>query len=444
MAKVEITLTANYVKSWGTWEGIRELVQNARDGETEHGAAMSIKHTDAGNLVIKNRGVTLPREALLIGFTTKENNERMIGQFGEGLKLGILALCRKGFKIRINNGPEIWKPSIERSEKYDAEVLCFDITKSKAREISEDLVVTVEGVPHEYWESIRTRFLFLNPEVKVIDCGYHGSLIIDDKMRGMLFVKGIFVEQTEAQHGYDFQNVSTDRDRRMINAWDKKYNMSRILAAATEKKHILQSAISDRIWNLLEKGSEEVGLMDSAVLYNTDLQDVLVQKFYDKYGRDSFPVADMDESRQLEALGKQGVVVPDMLRNVLSRKMGGFHDQMLALSKEEVKSYSWHDLTEQEKKNILLVQQLLVDTDEREVSANVVDFNDPNCFGQCKDGKVYIARSILLDLPGFLHVYVHEWAHIGGAGDVDISHARMVGHKLAEIAVNLLNVKEAV
>ncbi len=434
MAKVEITLTANYVASWGRWEGIRELVQNAKDGETEHGAKMDVKLTEAGNLVIKNRGVTLPREALLIGFTTKEDNDKAIGQFGEGLKLGILALCRAGYKIRIHNGEEIWKPEIARSEKYDAEVLCFDITKSKAKDIKEDLTVIVEDVG-EYWHEIKSRFLFLNPEVEVIQAShYHGELILADHMKGMIYVKGIFVEQDDLQHGYNLFNVNTDRDRRMVNKWDKKYHMGAILGEAARKKSAIQGAIATRIFNMLEQGSDEVSEISSSVAINNELKDKLGDLFKEKYGN-AVPVYNADESRKLEAIGKQGVVLPMDMANLMSGIVGSFQGTMETASMKPAKLWSWHELTEDQKLNVSLVIRMFEATGEKAPELNIVDFIEEDTLGKCVKGQILIAHKMLDDLPELLHTYVHEWAHLDGGGDVDLGHREMMGMKLAQIAV---------
>jgi hypothetical protein len=63
MARIEITLTSSYVRNWGVWEGLRELFQNAVDGQTE-GYPMSIRRTEGNSLIIENEGGSLPRESL--------------------------------------------------------------------------------------------------------------------------------------------------------------------------------------------------------------------------------------------------------------------------------------------------------------------------------------------------------------------------------------------
>jgi hypothetical protein len=159
--KIELTIKTDYLPGWGIWQGLRELVQNARDAELELGAPMTVGwHNDA--LRIENDGATLPHEALLLGHTTKVGREELIGRFGEGLKLGILALVRAGMPVKIRSGSEVWVPTIQRSEKFNADVLVFDIQGGRKPE--NRVRVEVQGVSKEAWEGAKWKFRFLTKE----------------------------------------------------------------------------------------------------------------------------------------------------------------------------------------------------------------------------------------------------------------------------------------
>src|ERR1700722_2115045 len=92
--KLELSIKTNYLPSWGAYEGIRELVQNGADARVELGASFEARHRKPDTLVLENEGATLPHEALLFGHTSKAGRSDLIGKFGEGLKLGVLALVR--------------------------------------------------------------------------------------------------------------------------------------------------------------------------------------------------------------------------------------------------------------------------------------------------------------------------------------------------------------
>ena len=115
--KIELTIKVDYLPNWGVYEGIRELLQNGKDAETEYNAPLTVRYRKDSNTVgIENDGCPLPYEALLLGHTSKVGRPDLIGKFGEGLKLGILALVRTGLPVKIRSGGEVWVPSIQRSE----------------------------------------------------------------------------------------------------------------------------------------------------------------------------------------------------------------------------------------------------------------------------------------------------------------------------------------
>src|SRR5687767_3339118 len=82
MREIELTIKTDYLPSWGSYEGIRELIQNGRDAEIELNAPLKVRHVDRHldpltlpYLSIENVGVTLPYEVLLLGHTTKVGKE---------------------------------------------------------------------------------------------------------------------------------------------------------------------------------------------------------------------------------------------------------------------------------------------------------------------------------------------------------------------------------
>ena len=92
MSKIELSIKAAYLPGWSLYEGIRELLQNARDAEVQDDAKMSVKHVyrirdkrPIGALVISNDGTTIPKESFLIGHTTKLGRNDLAGQYGECL-----------------------------------------------------------------------------------------------------------------------------------------------------------------------------------------------------------------------------------------------------------------------------------------------------------------------------------------------------------------------
>lgn len=86
MKKYELSLSRNYVSSWGIEEAIRELLQNAKDSNGED--VIDIDKS-SGTITITNKNTSIPSSTLLLGNTSKRDDLDKIGQFGEGQELKI-------------------------------------------------------------------------------------------------------------------------------------------------------------------------------------------------------------------------------------------------------------------------------------------------------------------------------------------------------------------
>ena len=104
MKNYEIPISPNYVHNWGVQEAVRELLQNAIDAD-KCGYKKDVLYNKESNLLtIVSTGVTLPVSSLVLGCSTKDENESLIGKYGEGYKLALVVLLRKGYIINICNG----------------------------------------------------------------------------------------------------------------------------------------------------------------------------------------------------------------------------------------------------------------------------------------------------------------------------------------------------
>ena len=90
MSLIELTIDTNYLPDWGVQEGLRELLQNTKDAEVSTGFPAYINYKP-NKVTLVNNYAKINRDVLLFGKTTKVDDERMIGHFGEGMKLGILS-----------------------------------------------------------------------------------------------------------------------------------------------------------------------------------------------------------------------------------------------------------------------------------------------------------------------------------------------------------------
>lgn len=431
--KIQLTIKTTYLPNWGAWEGIREVVQNGRDAEIEHSAPLKIDWYN-DTLRVENEGVTLPLKALLLGHTTKAERSDTIGKFGEGLKLGILALVRAGHEVKIRNGSEVWTPTIERSETFDDDVLTFTVEKGRADKPR--VRVEISGVRKEDWDLMRQNFLFVKRPKKdeAIDTA-DGMLLLGAQYKGKVYVKGIFVQHdSHLSFGYNLRDAELDRDRKMVESWNLKYKCRSILMAAVSKEPKLLPSYVD----ILEQPvpTPETEGMDSWSV-RSSVAEAVALKFRKDHGSEAIPVSSLAESADVEHLGKKGVVVPKPLGVVLATVMGSIDKVKEDLRKEVAKTYSWHDLTAEEKTTLTgtigminPVEPLSLDEIE------VVDFRSEDLMGQFKDGKILVAHKYLVDFDETLGILVHEVAHKGG-DDGDKSHVDRIERIWKGIVSNL-------
>jgi hypothetical protein len=440
--KIELTIKVDYLPSWGLMEGVRELLQNAKDAETEFNAPMTVRvrdsKGDAGVLVIENEGCTMPYEALLLGHSTKAERGDLIGKFGEGFKLGILALLRAGHSVKIRNGSEVWTPEIVWSEKFAAKVLAFDIQKGRKEDAR--IAIEVGGISAEFFATeIKPRFLWLGKEIagnERVNTDY-GSLLLAPAQKGRIFVKGILVEsKPDLAVGYDLDDCEVDRDRRMVSSFDFSWKTRCIWQGALAARPDLFDAYLD----IIEENGPEAKNLDTyaAGRLPEAFVDHVAARFRTQYGSKAVPVSNMGESQDLEHNGRTGVVVNPAMRAVLEKSMGTLATVQEALKNEVVRTYGWHELTEAQKASLLRAIALVnAVTPVTLAEINVVDFRSANLMGTFgADDGVKVSAKVAEDRAKCLETLVHEVAHRTG-GDGEHSHVAEIERIWSRIVENL-------
>lgn len=435
MAKVvQLTIKTNYLPSWGLQEGIRELMQNARDAEVD-GYRMTVDWYN-DKLRIENEGTTLPLRSLLFGETTKEGRADQIGKFGEGLKLAILALIRikddhgnNIHDVKIRSGSSVWTASIERSDIFDEMVLTIRVDEGRKPE--NRVRIEIDGISKRDWESMKWKFLFLTPpgEGEEIKTSY-GSLLLGPKYKGKVFVKGLYVQTVhDLEFGYDLKDAELDRDRKMVESWDLGSRTKNILLEALTRWPIgLNKFVA-----LLNSPTTEVETLNSWDHIPDTVAAYVAKDFKDTYGENAFPVTSLEASKSLEHLGMRGVVVPRQLANVLCKTFGDASKVTESLKKEVTKTYSWSDLDDEEKQSLIENISLMNDIELVTLDiVDVVDFRSPELQGQFKDERILIARKYLKDRFETLSILIHELAHRKG-GDGDKSHVSRIEHMWRDV-----------
>jgi hypothetical protein len=441
MAKYELSIKASYLPGWGIFEGVRELIQNAKDAEVQFGAPMTIKYAvrqrngdKTGAIVITNDGAVLPKEALLIGHTTKEGDQRLIGKFGEGLKYGVLALLRLGVEVKIRNGSEVWVPSIVRSEKYNADVLAFNVTTG--HKYVERVQFEVVGIDQSDWDDISSKLLFIGEYPESVEVP-GGHVITSPQFKGQIFVKGMFVSRSSLFFGYDFSDADIDRDRRMINELTDK--TSHLLAQALN-----QGELQSQIFRLMQNGADEVSYLSNWRL-NEDGREAIASEFKTQ-NPGVIPVERAEQVQELEAYGKKAQQVPWGMRTILEGSMGTAGEVLSELRRSDKKRYSLDELSSAERDNLRLIVTMVARACKKlgdvPISLDnvfVVDFHKSDRLGTYdpNTGEIRLAKEILDNKAKALYTLVHEAAHTHG-GDGVRSHEDAIGRLMEKILEELL------
>ena len=218
MKKYELSLSRNYVSSWGIEEAIRKLLQNAKDSNGEESIDID---KSSGIITITNKNTSISSSTLLLGNTSKKDDLDKIGQFGEGYKLAILVLLREGKDISIYNGNKIWNPSFEYSNNFECEVLCITEIDSTGN----DLIFEISGFNDQELDDLENEFLGLNGQAYNSIQTSYGEILTDSSYKGKVFVDGLPVYNDDNfDYGYNFKPcyVTLDRDRKSINIYELK------------------------------------------------------------------------------------------------------------------------------------------------------------------------------------------------------------------------------
>ena len=110
MMRIETGVSEGYVKTWGVAQAVAEFVQNALDARDQGGHA-HIRRNRKGRLIVRDTGAGLSLRHLAIGVSEKGEGAR--GQFGEGMKLAMLVMCREDRHIVIHSGGMRITPALE-------------------------------------------------------------------------------------------------------------------------------------------------------------------------------------------------------------------------------------------------------------------------------------------------------------------------------------------
>ena len=332
MSRYELTISSDYVRHWGVWEGVREFFQNAIDEQNSNpDHKMSWEYEDE-RLTITSYDCKLSINSLLLGNTSKSDG-RSIGQFGEGYKVAIVVLLREGKKITIHNGDELWNVRFVNSRRFRDQVPVIETSKFGVT--GSDLVIEIEGITEDEWEEIVSKILYIREEVSSLNKieTEYGDLLSDKSERGNIYVEGIFiVNKEDLKYGYNFRSdsITLNRDRNMASGFEITWNSSRILAKAFSKD-------VENLYSIIESQYTDADYI------NGKLSEVTVNRLFEYFkeiNKDRIPVSTQEEYDYFESKGMSPIFVNNITKTIFS----GFYQE--EYDEEEVKNSLFGELLE--------------------------------------------------------------------------------------------------
>ena len=330
MSKYELSISADYVSSWGVVEGAREFFQNALDEQTEDPENTMFHEYDPSEQILRigNKSSTLDIQTLLFGNSSKSNNPGMIGKFGEGYKIATIVFLRNGKEVTFYNycSKEVWHTKLVKSRRYKgALVPTFYVDKvafwEKVPENS--LIIEIKGVTGEEYESIKESNLWLQgiydegSQVDYYNTSY-GKILLDDEYQGKLFVSGLYVCSNEKlEYGYDVNpdQIRLDRDRGLVSDIDLAFLTSKMWTSYRESEQ------DSRKQQFKDDFLAIVDTFDGSYTnYYTSSDDkkAVVTEFFEKNGTSAVPVISQDEAERAAKLSLKPIYVTENKKKIIT------------------------------------------------------------------------------------------------------------------------------
>jgi hypothetical protein len=215
----KLTIEGEYCQNWTIQDALRELLQNALDTRTK------VEFSEVGKFwEIKDNGSGLKLADFLIGRSSKRDDKKVIGQFGEGAPIGCLVLARAGREVVVRALNKQYSFSFQYDKGWEASLLTIDILDIPT---IGGTSVLVECSAEEI-EEAKGLFLKFNPK-KILATALQ-TAILDSP--GNIYVNGLKVTNVEAMFGYNFkgQKELVNRDRSAIGYSAIKTSIGEVLS----------------------------------------------------------------------------------------------------------------------------------------------------------------------------------------------------------------------
>lgn len=210
---MKTTITEDYADSvqWDSRKIARDLMQNFYDGhnQTLNGVDIEFKKQENGKYKVRITGKSTysPDKAVLLGESSKRNNAKAAGNYGEGLKMVVLKLLKDGksdsVKIASGDWRVDWK--LDKGDLNEKKVLAYSLKKAEnfdgnyiEFETTDDVLLNsiAESVNNFYYSGNKN---FANPD---FENELFGFKILPNNQKG-----GIYIAGQEFEYDGEYSNI---------------------------------------------------------------------------------------------------------------------------------------------------------------------------------------------------------------------------------------------
>ena len=337
----EITISPNYVSNWGINEAIREILQNAIDAD-KNGYKKSIYYS-GDTLYINNEGISLSAKDLILGCSSKSDQDGMIGKYGEGFKLALVVLLRKGMNVYVDNNDKLWSPSFKVSEQFGTQVLNIEESDNGR---GEGLTFVISPVDQQLYHSLLNYFPCIDESFgNVVNCE-NGQILLDKQFKGKMYVEGLYIQTDDNfQYGYNFNSdvVELDRDRKAINYYE--------LRALTAQSIVTAEECNKEIFDAITKSCVDVRDIEEVIDEASEsfLEEYREQFYYENNLEENTLVATESVMKQLEQMDidvpvVKGTEIQSYLIAKANDKLGIIEEAKEAIKNKDEKEKAFDNL----------------------------------------------------------------------------------------------------
>lgn len=293
-------LTKDYLSRWSVPNAARELVQNKLDlGEGNYSFSRY-----GGEIEMESYSGTIDPKNLLLGVGSKSSNETSRGGFSEGLLLSLLILAREDVSITFINGYKQWVPTFDWNEDYGCETLY--IVEEDAEEPFEGGVKITLELDESVAEEIELNTLQMQQYYK-----HHytdqGTILLEPKHRGRIYVGGLFVDNFNSEYGFDFppEHFELDRDRKSLKPFDIQWQIRMLIDEMLNQE--VEEDLSDRLVSSMERGDKSVQYVEESRIDRNESFVKSAEKLYKEKYDGKILTSDYDEAEKLKEAGNKNV-----------------------------------------------------------------------------------------------------------------------------------------